>query len=104
MVTAIKIGIYNIHSQLVFQGFKTFRSRPSSTSLISCKSSVFNCNLHILSSETVRSKGELNLSAIKKLFGQHPLLGNVIYIVFVDDYKAWFAIYNSETSCGSLSK
>ena len=29
-----------------------------------------------------------------KLFGQHSLLGNVINIVFVDDYKTWFVIYN----------
>lgn len=63
-----------------------------------------NCNLHILSSETLRSIGELNLSAIKKLFGQHSLLRNVIYVVFVKDYKAWFVIYNSETLHGSLSK
>ena len=50
----------------------------------------------------MRFKGELNLSAIKKLFGRHSLLGNVIYIVFVADYKAWFVIYKSETLCGSV--
>lgn len=52
----------------------------------------------------MRSIGELNLSAIKKLFGQHSLLRNFIYVVFVKDYKAWFVTYNSETLRGSLSK
>lgn len=73
-------------------GFKTFHSRRLSEQLKSWKSSLFNYNLHSLSSETMRFKGELNLSAIKKLFGRHSLLGNVIYIVFVADYKAWILI------------
>lgn len=104
MVTAIKISIYSSHSQPELQSFKTFYSRPLSIQLKSCKSSLFNCNLHRLSSETVKFKGELNLSAIKKLFEQHSLLGNVIYVVFVNDYKVWFVIYNSEILYGSLSK
>lgn len=55
-------------------GFKTFHSRHLSEQLISCKSFLFNYNVHNISSETTGFKGELNLSAIKKLFGQHSFL------------------------------